>query len=191
MWLVALVLFHLVFFRKFYFINPYYYARGEVLECEFPSSRLLGEALRRGELPGDPYYYPHYTALPFKSSFYPPHMLQAYLGSFLAVDSAFILYWCVLLLHYLLASVGAYLLFSSYGSAIALFGAITLTHSGYCVKQTSSLVYTIAWIPWMLLGATHGNPILFGLPMGLCILGGYWPLALYGIPFACLYWLFF
>ena len=76
MWVWGLILFHVCFFRRFYFQNWYINARGEPLEWEFPASRLLGESLRaNGFLSAqvdDPYYLSDYTGLPYTASSIPP-----------------------------------------------------------------------------------------------------------------------
>lgn len=188
--LIALFLFHLLFFRKFYFQNPFHYATSEPLDTAFPSSRLLGEWYRngcRGQV--DKYYYPYYTSIPFLSSFYPPHVVQSWIGTFLSVDVHFILYSLTMVLHFLFASIGAYLLFQGFGLVPALFGALTLAYMGYNIKQNSCINYTVAWTPWLLLAAETHNPLLFGVSMAMGILAGYWPIWIYMVPLACLYWL--
>ena len=192
-WLLGLILFHLIFFRRFYFINPYTYARSEPLEHEFPSSRLLGENLRKGRLVfNDPYFWGDFNAQPINSSFYPPHMVQAWIGSFLPLDKAWILYSLTMVVHYLLASFFAYLLFLtwSYSNLISVFGAITFTHFSYCIKQNSSIVYTLSWMPLILLGAYLHSTIIFGISLGMIILAGYWPLGIYMGVAGSLSWLF-
>lgn len=186
----ALILFHLLFFRRFYFHNPYCYATSEPLEMEFPAARYLGEQLRQWKIPWhDPYYMPYYASQPILSTFYPPHMLVSIVQSMLPLDLAWKLHSLLSVLHFLFASIGAYLLFSGYGAWLAFFGAITLTYAGYSIKQNAPIIYTLSWMPWLLLGAETHNPALFGLSMGMGILAGYWPLWLYAVPFACCYWL--
>ena len=116
-------------------------------------------------------------------------MIQAWLGSFLKLDHAWVLYCWGMMLHYLWASVGAYLLFIQFGPWLAFFGAITLTHAGYMIKQNSCINYSLAWVPWMLLGAEHHNWVISGLSLGMALLAGYWPLGLQCIPFLACYWL--
>jgi len=86
--------------------------------------------------------------------------------------------------HYLWASVGGYLLFSSlgYGPWVSIFGAVTLTHTAYAVKQSNSIVYTLAWFPWLLLGAVSGSLPLWLGSAAMGTLAGYWPLWIYSVP---------
>ena len=189
---LSLILFHLAFFRRFYLQNPFIYATGEPLELEFPAGRYLGECLRRGKLPhDDPYHFPYYTSLPILSSYYPPHQFISWLQSMLPLNLAWLVHSWGTVLHYLWASIGAFLFFSamSMNSWISFFGAITLTHCGYAVKQNAPIIYTLSWIPWVLYASQIHDPILWGISTGLMLLAGYWPIALYVIPCAIFYWL--
>lgn len=190
--LVWLVAFHLLFFRKFYFQNPYCYATSEALEQGFSSSVLLGRAVRLRQFPPrDVYYYPVYDGLPFLSTYYPPHILQAWIGSWLPLNQAWILYVFTMVLHFLGASVACYCLLSrcSMSPLVAGCGAITISHVGYSMKQNSSIVYTLTWVPILLLGAMDNSVGVFGISMGMMLLAGYWPVALYAIGLGCLCWL--
>ena len=182
--LLALAVFHFAFFRQFYFVNPWCYATSELVEQVFPSWRLLGQ---RGA--DDPYYYPHYGAIPFLSALYPPHRLTAWVGSRMSLDHSFLLLCGTLLCHFLWASVGGYLLFRQCGALVAWCGAVTLTHNAYCVKQNSTIIYTLAWIPWLLHAAYTQQAWLFGVSMGMIILAGYWPIGIYAVGLGCLLWL--
>lgn len=182
-WAAALIGFNLLFFRRFYFVDPYCYATSEALDTAFPSSRVLGEWYRRGcrgEI--DPYYYPYFSSIPFLQTFYPPNILQAVIGTFLPLDAAFILFSFYMVSHFLLASIGAYFLFG--GGIVGLFGAITFAYMGYNVKQNACINCTVAWTPWLLLGASTHNPILFGIALAMGTLAGYWPLWIYLVPMA-------
>lgn len=187
-WFLALLGFNLLFFRRGYW-NPYRYATSEPLDTAYPSLRILGEWYRRrckGEV--DPYYYPYYTSIPFLSSFYPPHVLISIVASKLSLNVGWTLYLWTMFAHFLFASVGAFLLFG--GGFPGLFGAITLSYMGYNIKQNSCINYTVAWTPWLLLGASTHQPILFATALGMGTLAGYWPLWLYMVPLGCLFWLF-
>ena len=189
--LLLLTCFHLLLFRRFYFQNPYVYARSEALEQGFASSRLLGDSLRHGRLVDDTYYYPDYRALPFLSTYYPPHALQAWVGSWLTLDQAWRLYSFTMVLHFLAASVSVYILAISMGFAPlpAGFASITLSSLGYAMKQNSCIIYTLAWVPSVLLLASQHSMTLTGISLGLMLLAGYWPIALYAVPLACGLWL--
>ena len=187
----CLILFHLLFFRRFYFIDPFCYATSEPLELEFPAGRYLGEQLRQGKIPlDDPYHFPHYASHPILSTFYPPHMLISVIQSMLPLNLAWLLHSWLSVLHFLFASIGAYLLFSVYGDPwLAFLGAITLAHMGYACKQNAPIIYTLAWAPWLLWAAETHQVGLFGLSLGMGILAGYWPVWITVVPFACLFWL--
>mgnify|MGYP001600112558 CR=1 FL=1 len=183
---------HLLLFRHFYFINPYRYATSELLEQVFPSWLHLGRSLRHGRLVvEDPYYYPDYPALPFLSSFYPPHMVSAWLATFLPLNQAFLLLVFTMVSHFLAASVSVYILAISMGTAplVAGFASVTLSSLGYSMKQNSSIIYTTAWVPTLLLSAQVHSTLIFGISFGMMLLAGYWPIALYAIPLGCLCWL--
>jgi len=192
----GIVLFHLVCFRKFYFQNPWCYATSELLEQVFPSTLHLGRHLRRYGLwtlhpVDDPYYYADYSALPFLSSYYPPHRITAWLMTFLPTDQSFWILCLTMVWHFLAASLVCFALLQQMGWSIlsALFGTITLSHLGYAMKQNSCIVYTCAWVPIFILCASLHQSILFGISLGMMLLAGYWPIAFYAIPLGCLVWL--
>jgi hypothetical protein len=186
-----LTCYHLLLFRHFYFQNPFIYARSEALEQGFASSILLGRSLYAGKLPVDTYYYPDYLALPFLSSFYPPHMASAWIATFLPLNQAWMLYAFTMVSHFWLASVSVYILASNMGAAplTAGFASLTLSSLGYAMKQNSCIVYTLAWIPTFLFTASLQSSLLCGISLGMMLLAGYWPIALYVIPLGCLCWL--
>ena len=189
--LCGLSLFHLGCFWRFYLSNPYWYARGEALEQGFSSSILLGRWLRRQEKWGhDPYYYADPSALPFLSNFYPPHLAQAWIGSFLSFNQAWIVYWGTMVLHFLFGSLVIYHLLSRSCFSIpqSLFGAVTLSYLPYTMKHNSSIVYTHTWLMITLLAAAVQATRCYGISLGMVLLAGYWPLALMGIPLSWLVW---
>ena len=182
---LGLLLFHLVFFRRFYFQNPYVYFTSEPADTAFPSLRLLG---RRG--PDDPYYYPDFRSIPFLQSYYPPTRVLAWLTKSWPLNAAFVAYSAMMAGHYYMASCACYWLLSGgHSTGMALFGAVTLSHLGYAVKQNACINCTVAWLPVLLLAAAQQNVELCGISLGMSLLAGYWPLALYCIPLAGLVWL--
>ena len=121
----------------------------------------------------DDIYYKYPACIPFLSMWYWPNVLISKLGSLFNQDIAFKLYSYFILAHYLLASIIAY-------QYLGLFGAITLTYAGYCIKpQTPSFVYTMCWMPGMLIGGWFGVFSCF-----MAITGGYWPILVYFMPVA-------
>ena len=189
---IFLTCFHLLLFRRFYFQNPYVYATSEALEQGFPSWLHLGRCLRHRQRVSDPYYYPDYAALPFLSTYYPPHRLSAWLGSFLSLNGAWRLYATTMALHFLFCSLAAYILLVNHltmSSLTALFGAVTFSSLGYSMKQNSCIVYTLAWVPIWLLSAMQHSISLSAISLGMMLLAGYWPIAIYTIPLGGLLWL--
>jgi len=121
----------------------------------------------------DDIYYGYPACIPFLSMFYWPNVLVSKFSKWLSLDGAFRLYSYFILAHYLLASLIAY-------KVLGLFGAITLTYAGYCIKpQTPSFVYTMTWMPGMLLPGWMGIFSCF-----MAITGGYWPILVYFMPIA-------
>ena len=186
--LILLLCFHLAFFRQFYFVNPYAYFTSELASTAFPSAILLGRSLRKASLPKCSYYL-EYAGIPFLSTFYPPHMLTSILTSMMPLNQGYLLYMLGLMAHFLWASLGAYLLFSCYSPLLALMGAILLPYSAYCIKQNSSIIYTLSWLPWLILGADTHSTFTLGTAIGATLLAGYWPLGLLNIGLSIAWWL--
>ena len=186
--LILLTCFHLLFFRKFYFVSPYSYFTSELASTAFPSTVLLGRSLRQAKLPNC-HYYLEYAGIPFLSTFYPPHMLLSIVCSYIPLNISYCVYMCGLLLHFIWASLGSYLLFSAYPATIALLAAILLPYSAYCIKQNSSIIYTLAWLPWLILGADNHSIFLMGSAIGATLLAGYWPLGLLNIGLSVVWWI--
>ena len=177
---VLLTIFHLAFWRQFYFGNPYRYATAEVLETFVGSSRLLGEWLRGKRRWGDdPYYYANPTALPFLSTWYPPHLLQAYLGSFLSLNGAYRLLLFTMAVHSWLCSMSVYTLLRTQGAMTpwgAGLAALALSYTTYGTKPTPCIVYTMTWVPLYFLSASQHSMMLTGISFGMMLLAGYWPM---------------
>lgn len=181
--MAELLLFHLLFFWKSY-TEPFTYSRSELLSTFYPSWIHLGRLIReRKSLREDPYYWLNYHAHPVLSSYYPPHCVSAWVSTWLSLDASFkLLLWSVTL-HHLVASFGWYILLSHvFGPQVALFGALTFTYAGYNIKQQPCIVFTITWLPFVLLGLYTQSHALTSISSALLILGGYLPLALYILP---------
>jgi len=195
--ILLLTCYHVLLFRRFYFQNPYVYARSEALEQAFPSWLLLGRSLReRGLWRGytqldDPYYYPDYRSLPFLSSYYPPHAATAWMATWLTLDQAWVLFTITMVIHFLLASWMLFGLLITMGYTIlpSGFASITFSSIGYAMKQNSCIVYTLAWVPISLLAAHLQLSLVYGISLGMMLLAGYWPIALYTIPLGLCGWL--
>jgi len=126
----------------------------------------------------DQIYYQYPGCIPFLATFYPPNLVGAFVSSFVRPDSAFVLFQLIVNLHYLLGSVLWYLVFSQWTTpVIALFGALTLTHAAFMIKIQPCVVYTVNWLPGILLDGPLGMVSVVG-----AILGGYWPYLVYFLP---------
>lgn len=143
-------------------------ATGELLSTFFPTWLKGG---KRDSYWGDKSAYPvlnYYYPFKFRWA-----MAQA------GTDKCFTSFVDILLLHYLLASIGWYLLLNAqFGSLVAIFGAITFTYQAFHIRQQPCLVYTIAWFPWI--------AICPWLAIGMILLAGYYPLAIYLLPIGLL-----
>ena len=189
---VLLTLFHLAFFRRFYFQTPYADSTAEVLETYLGSSRLLGDWLRgRKRWGDDPYYYANPTALPFLSTWYPPHCLQAYLGSFCSLNGAYRALLITMALHYWLTSMSVYTLLRTWNVLPhwnAGLSALSLSYLAYAVKPTPCIVYTMSWVPLYLLSMATHCWWLAGISLGMMLLAGYWPMVIVFGGVGCLSW---
>ena len=171
----VLVLYHFLFFWKAY-TQPLQYARGELLSTFFPSFIHLGRP--NGERL-DPYYWIRPMVHPVLSVFYPSQLLlsKGLAGRDLRVS--FYLYHVHAIGHLLGGSLGWYWLFSLFlpGWASA-FGAVTMTYSGYNIKQQPCVLYTVAWLPFLLLGIVQQHMMMSTLSFGMILLAGYYPVGI-------------
>ena len=116
---------------------------------------------------------------PVLSSYYPPHILSSYIAGFTRLDTSYLILLWSLGLHYAFCFAGYYYLFQNYYSpAVSIFGAITLTFGAVSLRQQPCIIYTLSWFPITL----FQDPILSALGIGMMILGGYYPFAIYLIP---------
>lgn len=176
----VLIAYWLVFFWKF-LNNPFLLSTSELLSKHFPHWIHLGKELRKGIFPYRDKYFIYPACIPFLSMFYPPHLISAWLGSFLNLDRAFSFLVSTELIHYLLCSFLSFHMFNQwYSPEIAIFGAITLTYMAYSIKlMNPCIVYTVTWIPGMFI---HGH--MGWISCGMALLGGYYPILVYIMPFA-------
>ena len=144
---------------------------GELVSNHFPHWKWLGKKFRIK----DGIYYLYPGALPFLSTFYPPHFLSAKTQSFKVLN-------VVCLLHYFFGSVLSFFLFMKWFSPeVALFGSLTVTYMASSIKlHNPCIMYTLAWLPGCLMGGWFG-----AFSFGMAILGGYWPTLIYFLPFIC------
>lgn len=170
---IALILYSVFFFWPFW-SNPHLNNTSEMATTFYPHWKWMGDKLKKMELPfTDKIYYKFPVGIPFLSTFYPLHLLTSLTGSFRVLQYN-------ILLHYLITSLLSYHLFSQWCSpVVSVFGAITLSYSGYCIKlQQPCIPYTLAWIPGIFLDGWLG---VFSMTMALY--GGYYPVLIYLMPF--------
>ena len=187
---LLLTLYHVLLFRQYYGGHPYQLAGGEWLEQGFTSWLHLGR-FRLLQRPVDPYYYPDYDALPFLSSYYPPHRFTARWSQCLNLDQAWVLFLGMMASHYWLCSVSVYILATRMGHAPLAAGcaAVTLSSAGYALKPNASITCTACWAMtyfWACLAQSWWGS---AISLGLMLLAGYWPLAWIALPVGGFLWL--
>src|SRR3990167_3758504 len=157
-------------------------ATSELLSTFFPTWLWQGREWAKARIPRyDPYYWGNAHSHPVLSTYYPPSILSSFIGSFTPIDTSFkILLWS-LASHYVLCFAGYYWLFHSFSGVLpSLFGAITITFGAYSLKQQPCIIYTLAWFPLTL----YQDPMISSIAIGMMILGGYYPFAIYLLPIA-------
>lgn len=170
-----LLIYWFIFWRKFIEV-PFRMCTSEIASTYFPFWRYLkGRILFKDKL-----YYPYPACIPFLSSFYPTYILSSFLSQFLSIDNSFRLFSLHILAHSFLSSVLSYFMFLQwFNSTASLMGAISIGYMAYSIKPfTPSAMYTMAWIPGILIGGKIGVLSAF-----MAITGGYWPILVYILPF--------
>jgi len=169
-----LILFHFVFFYELY-TKPFTMATSELLSTFFPTW------LKGGKYDS---YWLNTHSHPVLASYYPPQLLSSFIGRFTSLNTSFCVFLYTTFIHYLVGSIGWYLVLSGFGpfpkyeGLVALFGALTFTYQAYHLKQQPCIVYTLAWFPFVLM---H-NTVISSVAVGMVLLGGYYPLAMYLLP---------
>jgi hypothetical protein len=175
--IILLGLIHFIFWRKVYG-DEFVLSTSEILETHFSHFDWMG---RTKNVLKDNLFYYYPACMPFLSTFYPPHFLAAKLSSRLGIDLKFKLFVRMLLAHHFLGSILTFLMLRQwYPDLYALFGTVTLCYVSYCIKTNNlCIVYTMAWIPGMFIKGPIGI-----LSFGMAILGGYYPILVYILPFS-------
>jgi hypothetical protein len=162
--LIILILFNLFFFHRLW-ANPFEMATSELLSTFFPTWINGGKRDN---------YWLNPKCHPVLSRFYPMVWCQKLLEK-ASLDVAFHILVRTLLFHFMFCSLGWYILLSrTFSPRVAIFGALTFTYQAMHLRQQPCLVYTIAWFPWI--------GIVPGLAIGMMLLAGYYPYALYLLP---------
>ena len=179
-----LVIFHILFFWRHYTTNCL--ATGETLSTFFPSWVHIGRCIRQGKWwSTDKCYWLNFHAHPVLSSYYPPHIITSYIASFFKIDTQFNIFKWNLLLHHLFMNFGFFFLFRQFLDPVSsVFWSITVSYCVFFLKLQSCIIYTLSWVPWVY-GLSMNSAIPFGygpIACGMSLLGGYYPLALYLLP---------
>lgn len=156
------------------------FATSELLSTFFPTWIWQGREWRKGRIPKyDPYYWGNAHAHPVLSTYYPFGIVSSIWSSILSLDKAFTLFILTIGIHCCFGFIGWFLLFNSFSDTIpSLFGALTITFGAYSLKQQPCIIYTLAWFPLTL----SQNPIVSTIAIGMMLLAGYYPFAIYLIP---------
>lgn len=180
--MVIIILFHILFFYKNY--TSWCMSTSELLSTFFPSWLFIGRHLRAGRSwKNEPCYWLNFHSHPVLSSYYPVHVLTALLGTFLSLNSAFMLLARSVLLHHLFMNIGWYLFFrQTTDESTALFLSIAISYCAYFLKQQPCLMYTIAWFPYTLMKGWFSC-----IALGMMVLSGYYPLMIYLVPFTMVF----
>jgi len=160
-----LILFNFIFFYTLW-TRPFQMSTSELLSTFYPTWRNQG---KRDD------YWLRPNCHPVLSTYYPPQILSSLIGRHLSLDASFVVLLWSLLLHTLFGSVGAFIaLDRAFQSPVAIFGAITFAYQAFHLRQQPCLIYTVAWFPWI--------AICPGLAIGMMLLAGYYPYAIYLLP---------
>ena len=179
--LLILTSFNILFYYESY-SKPLTMATSELLSTFFPTWLWQGRMWSKWRLPKyDHYYWLNTHAHPVLSTYYPVGILTSIVGSRLSLNAAFSLLAVSLNLHHLFGSIGWFVALQRWMSPEAsLLAAITISYSAYHQKQQPCIVYTLAWFPWIL----TAHSILCPIAIGMVLLAGYYPLAIYLLPSA-------
>lgn len=169
----AMILFHILFFWEVY-TKPYTLATSELISTFFPSWLHLNGKPKKS----DPYYWINYHGHALLGAYYPPNLLTSWIGNRISLNNAFKLQVYTILAHVLGSSFAWYLLLrASFSIEVALFGAITFSYCAVMQRYVQPyVVQTLAWLPVALM------PQFGFLGVGMMLLAGYYPYALYLLP---------
>src|SRR5262249_22444950 len=160
----------------------------DAADMHYPLQKYFSDNLLSGKIPfWTPYLFSGFPFLanPEAAAWYAPHWIFFLTGvTPLSIQLE-------LVLHALLACLGAYLLLVELGESqgASAVGAFAYGLSGFFAGNSShvGLFSAAAWFPWLLLAyrfAVAGAPVRFaalgGAAGGLMILAGYFQTALYG-----------
>lgn len=145
-----------IFFFKVLFSPEKYHIPYDIGDYHYPLAHEIYEGLRTWELPlWDPYPY---AGMPLAGNinaqvFYPPTLVTVKLSDWLLGSFPYRVLEYQLVLHYLLAALGAYLLARSFGLArySSLMGGLVFAFGGFFASQMQhlGLINGAAWVPFI------------------------------------------
>ena len=154
-------------------------ARSELLSTFFPTWLWQGRQWSKWRIPRYDNYWINAHAHPVLSTYYPAHILASIYVQGRSIDYAFKVLVYNLFIHILFGFVGWFYFIQTWSNPlIALFGAITLTFQATHLKQQPCIIYTLAWFPWI--------AFCPWLAVGMILLAGYYPIAIYLLPLGLL-----
>lgn len=165
-------------------------ARSELLSTFFPTWLWQGREWSKWRIPKYDNYWINAHSHPVLSTYYPPSAITAAMCSStkMLLDRAFSYLIMLVCLHTLLFFCGWYKLISTFSSPlIALFGAITFTFQASHLRQQPCIIYTLSWFPWMIYGLISHSILISSVSIGMIILAGYYPLAIFLLPISLVF----
>ena len=124
-------------------------------------------------------YWLNPSAHPVLSTYYWPQVLLRKFATKLSLDKAFILYTSLILAHLAFSFACWFLLLKNCSGTVAsMVGATTIAFGAYALKQQPCIAYTLAWFPLTL----HSSPFVSAFAVGMVLLAGYYPFAIYLLP---------
>src|SRR3989339_529640 len=141
-----------------FFKNPFYYFASDNSEIYFPSWVFIKTALRSFQFPLlNSFWFG--GSLPFaateSSVFYTPYMLlNILMVNINSLNTAYLYYFYLEILHYFIASIGFYFLLKDglkLNSFSSIFGAIIYACSGSMIGRFVHVIviFTLAWLPYL------------------------------------------
>jgi len=158
------------------------FATSELLSTFFPTWIWQGREWRKGRIPRyDPYYWGKAHSHPVLSTYYPPSIIASIFSK--ETNRSFIGFIILIAVHIIASFTSWFWLFHTFSGPLpSLFGAITITFGAYSLKQQPCIIYTLAWFPL----ALNQDPVISSIAVGMMILAGYYPFAIYLLPIAAM-----
>ena len=157
----------------------FHLSTSELLSTFFPTWLWQGREWIKGRIPKYDNYWGNAHAHPVLSSYYPPSAISSALcaATKMSLDRAYCCFIAVLASHMVFCLVSWYIVLTG-SQPVRLLGAITIAFGAYSLKQQPCIIYTLAWFPLTL----HANPFVSAFAVGMVLLAGYYPFAIYLLP---------